>query len=101
GPAGKASASAGGRTLKKTVLELGGSDAFIVLADANPEHAARHAAAARCINNGESCIAAKRFIVDAHIAGAFERGLVEAMSAMTIGDPLERATQIGPLARPD
>jgi len=100
-PAGKAIATAAGRALKKTVLELGGSDAFIVLADANPEYAARQAAAARCINNGESCIAAKRFIVDSTIADTFEHHLKAIMDALTIGDPLERATQIGPLARPD
>jgi succinate-semialdehyde dehydrogenase/glutarate-semialdehyde dehydrogenase len=100
-PAGRAIAATAGRSLKKTVLELGGSDAFVVLADADPQWAARQAAAARCINNGESCIAAKRFIVEEPIAQAFERGLTEAMAAMIVGDPLDRATQIGPLARPD
>jgi succinate-semialdehyde dehydrogenase len=100
-PAGAAVAAAAGRSLKKTVLELGGSDAFIVLADADPERTAAEAAAARCINNGESCIAAKRFIVDAAIADDFTHHLKSAMAAMTIGDPLDRATQIGPLARPD
>ena len=99
--AGREIAAAAGRSLKKTVLELGGSDAFIVLADADPVHAAEQAAAARCINNGESCIAAKRFIVVECIASAFERRLTEAMAGMTVGDPLDRAVQIGPLARPD
>jgi acyl-CoA reductase-like NAD-dependent aldehyde dehydrogenase len=100
-PTGAAVAAAAGRSLKKTVLELGGSDAFVVLADADPERTAAEAAAARCINNGESCIAAKRFIVDAALADDFTRHLKSAMAAMTVGDPLDRATQIGPLARPD
>ena len=98
---GAAVAEAAGRTIKKTVLELGGSDAFIVLADADPDATAREAAAARCINNGQSCIAAKRFIVEAPIAARFEQRLTEIMRALVVGDPLDRATQLGPLARQD
>jgi len=99
--AGAAVAAAAGGRLKKTVMELGGSDAFIVLADANVEQAAAKAAEARCINNGQSCIAAKRFIVEGGIADRFEKAIVSAMSAMKVGDPMDRSTQIGPLARLD
>jgi succinate-semialdehyde dehydrogenase/glutarate-semialdehyde dehydrogenase len=87
--------------LKKVVLELGGSDAFIVLADADVATAARQAAAARTINNGQSCIAAKRFIVDERVADRFETEFAAALSALRVGDPLDRATDVGPLARPD
>ncbi len=99
--AGRQLAALAGAALKKTVLELGGSDAFIVLADADIEHAAAQAAAARCVNNGESCIAAKRFLVEEAIAPRFEAALVERMAALRVGDPLEPATQVGPLARAD
>ena len=100
-PAGMAVAAQAGGALKKTVLELGGSDPFIVLADADPEAAATAAARARTINSGQSCIAAKRFIVDQTIAARFEAALVERMTELRVGDPLERTTQVGPLARAD
>jgi acyl-CoA reductase-like NAD-dependent aldehyde dehydrogenase len=99
--AGAAVAAAAGGRLKKTVMELGGSDPFIILADADVEQAATKAAEARCINNGQSCIAAKRFIVETAIADRFEDAMISAMAAMKIGDPMDRSTQIGPLARLD
>jgi succinate-semialdehyde dehydrogenase/glutarate-semialdehyde dehydrogenase len=99
--AGREIAAHAGRSLKKTVLELGGSDPFLVLADADPEWAASEAAKARCINSGQSCIAAKRFLVEEAIAEPFERALVAAMEGMRVGDPMDRATQVGPLARED
>ncbi len=94
-------AARAGAALKKTVLELGGSDAFIVLSDAEPLETAAAAAAARVINNGESCIAAKRFIVEEPVADRFERALAERMAALRVGDPRDRATEVGPLARAD
>jgi succinate-semialdehyde dehydrogenase/glutarate-semialdehyde dehydrogenase len=99
--AGRAVSSAAGRALKKSVMELGGSDPFIVLADADVQTVAARAAEARCINSGQSCIAAKRFIVERGIADEFEAAMVAAMAAMKVGDPLDRATQVGPLARLD
>lgn len=99
--AGVAVASASGQHLKKHVLELGGSDAFIVLADADLDAAARVAVTARFQNTGQSCIAAKRFIVVEAVAEAFERKFVEAAAKLRVGDPLERGTQIGPVARGD
>src|SRR6185369_16094698 len=99
--AGMALAARAGRALKKTVLELGGSDAFVVLADADPAEAAAQAVAARLVNNGESCIAAKRFIVEAPLAERFEGLLAQRMARLKIGDPLDRATELGPLARAD
>jgi succinate-semialdehyde dehydrogenase/glutarate-semialdehyde dehydrogenase len=99
--AGSAVGAAAGRALKKTVMELGGSDAFIVLSDANIEAVAKSAAEARCINSGQSCIAAKRFIVEESIAEEFEAAMTAAMVAMKMGDPLDRSTQMGPLARLD
>jgi succinate-semialdehyde dehydrogenase/glutarate-semialdehyde dehydrogenase len=99
--AGAALAARAGRALKKTVLELGGSDAFVVLADSELEQAAAQAVAARVVNNGQSCIAAKRFIVEAAVAERFEWLLAERMARLTIGDPLERSTELGPLARAD
>lgn len=99
--AGMAVASTAGRGLKKTVLELGGSDPFIVLADADPEAAAKRAADARTINSGQSCIAAKRFIVEPPIADAFVEAFVAAMGRLRVGDPLDRETEVGPLARED
>jgi succinate-semialdehyde dehydrogenase/glutarate-semialdehyde dehydrogenase len=100
-PAGAQVASQAGRQLKKTVLELGGSDPFVVMPSADLDRAARTAVEARVINNGQSCIAAKRFIVDARIAPEFERRFVEGMEALRIGDPMEESTQVGPLATPD
>jgi acyl-CoA reductase-like NAD-dependent aldehyde dehydrogenase len=94
-------AAAAGRYLKKTVLELGGSDPFIVLADADLEEAARVGARARNQNNGQSCIAAKRFIVEEAVAERFAELLVEAVKALRVGDPLDPSTHIGPLARAD
>jgi succinate-semialdehyde dehydrogenase/glutarate-semialdehyde dehydrogenase len=99
--AGRAVASAAARALKKSVMELGGSDPFIVLADADIPRAAASAAESRCLNNGQSCIAAKRFIVDRAVANEFESAMIAAMSNLKLGDPMDRATQIGPLARLD
>jgi succinate-semialdehyde dehydrogenase/glutarate-semialdehyde dehydrogenase len=99
--AGAAVAAAAGKVLKKTVMELGGSDPFIVLADADIPSVAQSAAEARCINNGQSCIAAKRFIVEHAVADKFQSAFVAAMNAMKLGDPMDRATQVGPLARLD
>jgi succinate-semialdehyde dehydrogenase / glutarate-semialdehyde dehydrogenase len=100
-PAGVAVASAAGACLKKTVLELGGSDPFVVLADADVPRAAKAAAMARCINNGQSCIAAKRFIVVEEVAGAFEDAFLAAMAALKVGDPMDLSTDVGPMARED
>jgi len=99
--AGVEVAGASGRALKKTVLELGGSDAFIVLEDADLEQAAQVAVTARFQNNGQSCIAAKRFIVVEAVADEFERLFAANVAKLKVGDPLERETQIGPLARQD
>jgi succinate-semialdehyde dehydrogenase / glutarate-semialdehyde dehydrogenase len=98
GPAGSAVAATAGETIKPSVLELGGSDAFIVMPSADLEAAASVAVTARSQNNGQSCIAAKRFIVHEHVADEFQRRFVEKMSALTVGDPLEETTDIGPLA---
>ncbi len=100
-PAGKAVAKKAGELLKKTVLELGGSDAYIVLADADLEAALTMCVASRLVNAGQSCIAAKRFIVPEAIRQRFEEGFVARMSAITVGDPLDEHTQMGPLARHD
>jgi succinate-semialdehyde dehydrogenase/glutarate-semialdehyde dehydrogenase len=89
-----------GAALKKSVLELGGSDPFIVLPSADLEAAAATAVKARTINNGQSCIAAKRFIVHRDVAPEFERRFVERMAALKIGDPLDPSVEIGPLATP-
>ncbi|HUS63448.1 MAG TPA: NAD-dependent succinate-semialdehyde dehydrogenase [Kofleriaceae bacterium] len=99
--AGRAVARAAGEHLKKTVLELGGSDAYVILADADVPAAAALCARSRLINAGQSCIAAKRFIVDRSIAPAFERALVDRMGAAVVGDPHDERTEIGPLARVD
>jgi acyl-CoA reductase-like NAD-dependent aldehyde dehydrogenase len=99
--AGGEVASVAGAALKKSVLELGGSDSFIVLEDADVPAAARVACRARNQNNGESCIAAKRFIVVEEVAEDFERRFVEAVAALRVGDPMERDTNVGPLARDD
>lgn len=90
-----------GRAVKKAVLELGGSDPFIVLRDADLAAAAETAAKARFQNAGQSCIAAKRFLVEAPIAADFERRFADAIRALRVGDPLDPATQVGPLARED
>ena len=94
-------ASLSGRALKKTVLELGGSDPFIVLADADLPAAASMAARSRFQNAGQSCIAAKRFIVVRAVAAEFEKLFAEEVSRLKVGDPLDRETQIGPMARGD
>ena len=94
-------AALAGRALKKTVLELGGSDPFIVLADADLDAAAVTAARARNQNAGQSCIAAKRFIVDRAVADDFERRFAKAVEDLVVGDPLDPKTQVGPLARRD
>jgi succinate-semialdehyde dehydrogenase/glutarate-semialdehyde dehydrogenase len=86
--------------LKKTVLELGGSDPFIVLPDADTEAVAAAAASARNINSGQSCIAAKRFIIVGH-AQAFTSAMVRAVEQLKVGDPIDRSVEIGPLARLD
>jgi succinate-semialdehyde dehydrogenase/glutarate-semialdehyde dehydrogenase len=99
--AGSEVGAAAGRAIKKTVLELGGSDPFIVMPSADLDGAVRTAVKARTINNGESCIAAKRFIVHERIADEFARRFTAAMEALVVGDPLDERTEIGPLATPD
>ena len=97
-PAGRSVAAIAGGQVKKTVLELGGSDPFIVMPSANLEQAVTTAVKARTINNGQSCIAAKRFIVKREIYAEFEQRFVEEMKALQVGDPMDEATEIGPLA---
>jgi succinate-semialdehyde dehydrogenase/glutarate-semialdehyde dehydrogenase len=101
GPAGRAVASKAGAMLKKTVLELGGSDPYLVLEDADIDQAAALSAKGRLINAGQSCIAAKRFIVLDKVRAAFEERFVERMRAARMGDPLQEGTEVGPLARHD
>ncbi len=99
--AGSRVASIAGKALKKTVLELGGSDPFIVLPDADLEHTVKSAVLARTINTGQSCIAAKRFIVAEEILGDFLERFRVSLEALKTGDPMKADTQIGPMARPD
>ena len=98
---GRRIAEIAGRSLKKAVLELGGSDPFIVLADADLAAAGTNAARARNQNNGQSCIAAKRFIVVESVGSEFERRFADAVRALKVGDPIDPATNVGPLARAD
>ncbi len=100
-PAGRAVAAAAGQHLKKVVLELGGSDAFVVLDDADVEKAAEVGATSRMINNGQSCIAAKRFVVVEAVADAFADALRANIEAMAVGDPMQDHVEVGPLARAD
>ena len=99
--AGSLVAAAAGKALKKTVLELGGSDPFIVLKDADIAAAATVACRARNQNNGQSCISAKRFIVEEAVADEFEELFTKAVGALKVGNPMDRANQVGPLARAD
>lgn len=100
-PAGQAVAQQAGLLLKKTVLELGGSDPYVILEDADLEMAVENCVIGRMINNGQSCIAAKRFIVPRAILADFEERCVASMQAQKMGDPLDEATDLGPLARQD
>ncbi|AXE25035.1 NADP-dependent succinic semialdehyde dehydrogenase [Streptomyces globosus] len=97
-PAGRAVAAAAGDEVKKTVLELGGSDPFVVMPSADLERAVRTAVTARVQNNGQSCIAAKRFIVHADVYDGFAERFRAAMAALSVGDPMLEGTDVGPLA---
>jgi succinate-semialdehyde dehydrogenase / glutarate-semialdehyde dehydrogenase len=101
GPAGRAVASRAGALLKKTVLELGGSDPYLILEDADLDAAAEVSTKGRLVNSGQSCIAAKRFIVVEKVRKDFEERFVRRMQAVKVGDPLEEQTAVGPLARHD
>jgi succinate-semialdehyde dehydrogenase/glutarate-semialdehyde dehydrogenase len=101
GPAGRAVASKAGALLKKTVLELGGSDPYLILEDADLELAAKVCTKARLVNSGQSCIAGKRFIVVDQVRARFEALFVERMAAARMGDPLDDDTEVGPQARTD
>jgi succinate-semialdehyde dehydrogenase/glutarate-semialdehyde dehydrogenase len=96
--AGRSIAAIAGRELKKTVLELGGSDPFVVMPSADIDRAAEVAVTARCQNNGQSCIAAKRFIVHVDVYDAFADAFVKRMGALTVGNPMQEGTDVGPLA---
>ncbi|MFD6299130.1 NADP-dependent succinic semialdehyde dehydrogenase [Streptomyces sp. NPDC060235] len=97
-PAGRAVASVAGDEVKKTVLELGGSDPYVVMPSADVERAARTAVTARVQNNGQSCIAAKRFIVHTDVFDTFAQHFADGMRALKVGDPLEEDTEVGPLS---
>ena len=99
-PAGASVASIAARRIKKTVLELGGSDPFIVMPSADIAYAVKIGVKARIVSNGQSCIAAKRFILHESIADEFTVGFVAAMKALRVGDPMEKDTEVGPLATP-
>ncbi len=100
-PAGSRVAELAGKGIKKSVLELGGSDPFIVFADADIDEAVNVGVTARLINNGQSCIAAKRFIYVKEISEEFEEKFVERMKSIRVGDPMDEATELGPIARED
>ncbi len=97
-PAGQSVAAICGDEIKKTVMELGGSDPFIVMPSADVERAAEVAVTARCQNNGQSCIAAKRFIVHTDVYDQFAQAFVARMAGLVVGDPMDDATDVGPLA---
>ncbi len=99
--AGRSVAAQAGQYIKKTVLELGGSDPYVVLEDADLDLAVQTCCTSRLINSGQSCIGAKRFIVVESVADEFEKAMVERLSAATLGDPTDEDTVVGPLARPD
>jgi succinate-semialdehyde dehydrogenase / glutarate-semialdehyde dehydrogenase len=99
--AGAAVAAAAGRAVKKSLLELGGSDPFVVLADADLDLAVAGAVRSRFINTGQSCLAAKRFVVHRDVAGEFSRRFAAAVAELRVGDPRDEATTIGPMARGD
>jgi len=101
GPAGRAVAGKAGQVLKKSVLELGGSDPYVILEDADLNLAVTTCVTSRLINSGQSCIAAKRFVVGQSLLAEFERLYVEKMRAMKMGDPLQEDTVVGPQARHD
>jgi len=98
--AGASVASGAAKQIKKSVLELGGSDPFVVMPSADLDAAVKTGIKARIVNNGQSCIAAKRFIVHEEIADEFERRFVAAMEALKIGDPLDESVEVGPMAMP-
>ncbi len=100
-PAGRAVARKAGDELKKTVLELGGSDPYVVLANADLEATVETCVASRLINSGQSCIAAKRFVVVDEVADEFQRRMVELMEGKTMGDPMDESNDLGPQARTD
>ena len=99
-PAGASVASTAAKRIKKSVLELGGSDPFVVMPSADLDEAVKTGIKARIVNNGQSCIAAKRFIVHEEIADAFDQRFVAALEALRVGDPFDEATEVGPLAMP-
>jgi len=100
-PAGRSVASLAGKYLKKTVLELGGSDAYLVLEDANLDHAVKTIGASRLLNCGQSCVSAKRLIVHSSLKERFEQGLLAIFTAAKPGDPLDAASTMGPMSRAD
>ncbi len=100
-PAGRQVAAMAGSLLKKTVLELGGSDPYVILEDADLELAVAACVTGRILNTGQSCIAAKRFIVPDAVRGEFEKRLVELMGRQSVGDPMQEETEVGPMARAD
>jgi len=101
GPAGSSVASAAAKEIKKAVLELGGSDPLLVLEDADLAKAIQTSLASRMFNQGQTCISSKRFIVVDKVLDKFTSGLIAAVSALKVGDPLDPSTQVGPMARPD